>query len=85
MPGNRTTVEAPRADESRGWEVFVREAPSEPLRHVGSVEGPSADVAGEHAEQLFGWSAETLWLCPTDETRRYTSETLDGREEGTDT
>ena len=84
MVGNRTEVEAPRAEASRGWEVFVREDATEPLRHVGSVEGPSADVAGEHAEQLFGWSAETLWLCPTDETRRYTSNTLESDGNGTD-
>ena len=64
------TVEAPRGATSREWEVFCREATADPLTHVGSVSAPSAAVAREQATQLFGHAAETLWLCPADETVR---------------
>lgn len=65
------SVDAPRGDVSREWEAFVREDSAEPLRHVGSVSAPSVETAREQAAQLFGWTAETLWLCPADETRRF--------------
>jgi len=69
-----TAVDAPRGDVSREWELFVREATGDPLTHAGSVSAPSAEIAREQAEQLFGWTAETLWLCPADETRRFAAE-----------
>jgi len=64
------TVDAPRGATSREWEVFCREATADPLTHVGSVSAPSAAIAREQATQLFGHAAESLWLCPADETVR---------------
>lgn len=82
------SVDSARGDVSREWEAFVREDSAEPLRHVGSVSAPSVEVAREQATQLFGWTAETLWLCPADETRRFAVDgaTLSTRtgESGTD-
>ncbi|WP_209452139.1 Htur_1727 family rSAM-partnered candidate RiPP [Halosimplex halophilum] len=68
------TVDAPRGDVTREWELFVREESDEPLTHAGSVSAPSAEIAREQAERLFGWTAETLWLCPADETRRFAAD-----------
>lgn len=67
-------VDDPRGDRSREWELFVRESAAEPLRHAGSVSSPTADVAREQAAQLFGRTAEALWLCPADETRRFAAD-----------
>lgn len=64
-------VDAPRGATSREWELFVSEDSDAPLSHVGSVSAPSADIAREQAAALFGDSAERLWLCPADETRRF--------------
>ena len=69
-----TAVDAPRGDVTREWELFVREGTDEPLVHAGSVSAPSADVAREQASTLFGFAAETLWLCPADETRRFAAD-----------
>ncbi|QLH78037.1 rSAM-partnered protein [Halosimplex rubrum] len=68
------TVDAPRGDVTREWELFVREATGDPLTHAGSVSAPSAEIAREQAAQLFAWSAETMWLCPADETRRFAAD-----------
>ncbi|WP_436911576.1 Htur_1727 family rSAM-partnered candidate RiPP [Halosimplex marinum] len=68
------TVDAPRGDVTREWELFVREESGDPLTHAGSVSAPSAEIAREQAARLFGWSAETLWLCPADETRRFAAD-----------
>lgn len=73
---DRRRVSAPRADETREWEVFVRETSEEPLRHVGSVTAPSAAVAHEAAGTLFDHTAETLWCAPTDEVARFTTRDL---------
>lgn len=69
---NATCVDEPRGDGTPEWEVFVREDPTEPLRHVGSVSAPTAAVAREQVSSLFGWTAETLWLCPAAEVARFT-------------
>lgn len=69
--------EAPRGDPTREWEVFVREDDEEPLRHVGSVSAPDAEVAREQSSRLFGWYADDLWLCPADEVRRFSTHDLD--------
>ncbi|WP_049930772.1 Htur_1727 family rSAM-partnered candidate RiPP [Halosimplex carlsbadense] len=76
-------VDAPRGDVTREWELFVRETTGDPLTHTGSVSAPSAEIAREQAERLFGWTAETLWLCPADETRRFAADgvSLSGRTE----
>ena len=78
MNGDDDTADAPRADTGREWELFVREETADPLRHVGSVNGPTAAVARERAESLFGWTAEAMWLCPADEVRRTGGRTLCG-------
>ncbi|MEF8851786.1 MAG: Htur_1727 family rSAM-partnered candidate RiPP [Haloarculaceae archaeon] len=64
----------PRGDRTREWELFLRESSAEPLRHAGSVSAPTAEVAREQATTLFGFAAETLWLCPADETVRFVAE-----------
>jgi len=67
-------VDEPRGDRTREWELFVRESTDESLRHAGSVSAPTAEVAREQATTLFGFAAETLWLCPADETVRLVSD-----------
>ena len=74
--GDWHRVDAPRADAGREWEVFVRETTDDGLSHVGSVSAPSAELAHEQATALFGHAAETIWLCPADETRRVTRSRL---------
>lgn len=69
-------VESPRADESREWEVFLRETDTDPLRHAGSVSAPSENLAHEQATSLFDHAANTIWLCPSDETHRLTRDPL---------
>jgi len=64
------SVDEPRGDTTREWELFVRESPEDPLTHAGSVSAPSADIAREQATQLFEWTATALWLCPADEVER---------------
>jgi rSAM-partnered protein len=71
-------VNEPRGDATPEWEVFLRSDEREPLRHVGSVSAPSEDVAREQASSLFGWTAETLWLCRADEVARFTERDLGG-------
>jgi rSAM-partnered protein len=71
-------VDAPRADETREWEVFLRDAPDDDLTHAGSVSAPSAALAHEQASSLFGHAATTIWLCPADETRRFGRRRLGG-------
>lgn len=68
--GGFERLDEPRGDRTREWELFVRESSEEPLRHAGSVSAPTAEVAREQATTLFGFAAETLWLCPADETVR---------------
>jgi rSAM-partnered protein len=73
----RTPVTDPRSDEVPEWEVFVREAAADPLRHAGSVSAPAADVAHEQAATLVGGDAHTLWLCPAAEVHRFTARRLE--------
>lgn len=81
---DRTRVEdAPRSATGREWEVFVREDTDGPLKHVGSVTAATADAAHEHASSLFDWAARDVWLCPADETQRYTTHTLGDAHGGT--
>ena len=68
------SVDAPRGDVTREWELFVRADTGDPLRHAGSVSAPSAEIAREQAAKLFGWRAEAMWLCPADETHRFTAD-----------
>jgi rSAM-partnered protein len=70
MPTDDDPRRRPRIDGSRQWEVFFRETDAEPMRHVGSVTAPAADIATEQATTLFDFAASSLWLCPTDEVRR---------------
>ncbi|MFC3476737.1 Htur_1727 family rSAM-partnered candidate RiPP [Halobacterium litoreum] len=81
MGDDRTRVaDEPRSATGREWEVFVRADADGPLKHVGSVTAGDADDAHERAETLFGWTARDVWLCPADETARYTSHELAGGE-----
>jgi len=77
MDGFDTPVDAPRGGTTREWELFCREAATEPLVHVGSVSAPTAEVAREQATKLFDHAAEALWLCPADETIRLREGALD--------
>jgi len=80
-----TRVDDPRGDRTREWELFVRENAADPLRHAGSVSAPTAEIARNQAAQLFGRTAETVWLCPADETRRFAADgvALSDRADGT--
>lgn len=79
---DRTATEAgPRSADGRRFEVFVREEEAEPLRHVGTVAAPTPDVAHEEASKLFAWYARDVWVCPAEETHRYSADTL-GDDEG---
>lgn len=71
-----TRIDGPRGDGSPEWEVFLRDDAAEPLRHVGSVSAPTASVAYEQASALFGWTADTLWLCPAAEVARFADRDL---------
>ncbi|VTT85498.1 Vng1183h [Halorubrum sp. DM2] len=66
----------PRSADGRRFEVFVREEESDPLRHVGTVAAPTADVAHEEASKLFAWYARDVWVCPAAEVSRYSAESL---------
>jgi rSAM-partnered protein len=74
----------PRSADGRRFEVFVREGEADPLRHVGTVAAPTPDVAHEEASELFARYARDVWVCPAEETHRYSAESLarDGRSEG---
>ena len=65
-----------RSADGRRFEVFLREAEADPLRHVGTVAAPTPDVAHEEASTLFGRHARDVWVCPAEETHRYSAEPL---------
>ncbi|WP_123621553.1 Htur_1727 family rSAM-partnered candidate RiPP [Halorubrum sp. CSM-61] len=65
-----------RSADGRRFEVFVREEEADPLRHVGTVAAPTPDAAHEEASKLFAWYARDVWVCPADETHRYSVESL---------
>jgi len=73
---NVMRVDEPRGDGTPEWEVFLRDDPADPLRHVGSVSAPTASMAHDHASSLFGWAADTIWLCPAAEVARFTDRDL---------
>jgi rSAM-partnered protein len=68
----------PRSADGRRFEVFVREAESDPLRHVGTVAAPTPDAAHEEASKLFAWYARDVWVCPAAEVSRYSAASLAG-------
>ena len=72
----------PRSADGRRFEVFVREERDDPVRHVGTVAAPTPDAAHEEASRLFAWYARDVWVCPSEETHRYSAESL--AEEPTD-
>ncbi|SFR30960.1 MULTISPECIES: Htur_1727 family rSAM-partnered candidate RiPP [Halorubrum] len=74
----------PRSADGRRFEVFVREAESDPLRHVGTVAAPTPDVAHEEASKLFAWYARDVWVCPAAEVSRYSAASLADQEDGAD-
>jgi rSAM-partnered protein len=73
-----------RSADGRRFEVFVREAESDPLRHVGTVAAPTPDVAHEEASKLFAWYARDVWVCPAAEVSRYSAASLAGDADGAD-
>ncbi|WP_254824261.1 Htur_1727 family rSAM-partnered candidate RiPP [Haloglomus halophilum] len=73
--GEWTAVDAPRSDGEPEWELFLRESPTEPLRHAGSVTAPGPEAAHERATGLFP-EATTLWCCPAPEIARFTERDL---------
>ncbi|MBP1922918.1 rSAM-partnered protein [Halorubrum alkaliphilum] len=74
---DRTATEAgPRSADGRRFEVFVREEETDPLRHVGTVAAPTPDIAHEEASKLFAWYARDVWVCPAEETHRYSADAL---------
>ncbi|QZP39655.1 Htur_1727 family rSAM-partnered candidate RiPP [Halobaculum magnesiiphilum] len=79
----RTRVDAARADDAPEWEVFHRESPADPLRHVGSVTAASSDVAHEQASTLFP-DASTLWLTRSDRVARFSDRDLGAEYDATD-
>ena len=75
--GRRSKLdERPRSATEREWETFVRESESDPLRHVGSVTAPTAEIAHEQASTLFERFATDIWVCPATEVSRFSTETL---------
>ncbi|NUB92002.1 rSAM-partnered protein [Haloterrigena sp. SYSU A121-1] len=81
----RERVEADeRGNPTPQWEVFLREEPGDPLRHVGSVAAGSESEAHEHASRLFGWYAVDVWLCPADAVGRYSTRGLESESEQSD-
>lgn len=74
----------PRSADGRRFEVFVREEGADPLRHVGTVAAPTPDVAHEEASKLFAWYARDVWVCPAEETHRYSAESLADDERSSD-
>lgn len=83
--GRRSKLdERPRSATEREWETFVRESESDPLRHVGSVTAPTAEIAHEQAATLFERFATDIWVCPATEVSRFSTETLGGEPEGSE-
>ncbi|MFB6206509.1 MAG: Htur_1727 family rSAM-partnered candidate RiPP [Haloglomus sp.] len=72
---DRRRMTAPRADDQPEWELFLRESPTEPLCHAGSVTAESAEAAHERASELFP-EATTLWCCPASRVARFTERDL---------
>ncbi|MFW5956221.1 MAG: Htur_1727 family rSAM-partnered candidate RiPP [Halorhabdus sp.] len=71
----REPVDQPRGRHSIEWEVFVRDAVEEPLRHVGSVTAADQSAAREQADALFE-DVAALWFCPAEAVLRDTVTTL---------
>lgn len=71
-----------RSANGRRFEVFVRDAVDDPLRHVGTIEAPTPDAAHEEASKLFAWYARDVWVCPAAETYRYSVASLAEDESG---
>ncbi|GEM_PF-266572 len=78
----------PRSADGRRFEVFIRDAAADPMRHVGTVAAPTPDAAHEEASTLFGWYARDVWVAPAAEVHRYSAESLgdgtDGESDGED-
>jgi rSAM-partnered protein len=74
----RTPSDEPRAQGDREWELFARTEETDPLRHVGSVSAPTAEVGHEVASRLVP-DAHAVWLCPADEVARFDGRSLADR------
>lgn len=64
----------PSSGDDREWEAFVRDGEGDPLRRAGSVRAPSVEEAYELATRLFAWYARDVWVCPTAEIARYSTD-----------
>lgn len=82
----RSKVEgAERPTATPRWEVFVRDAETEPLSYVGTVVAPDEETAHERASRLFGWYAVDVWLCPAADVVRYSARGREAEAGGDDT
>ncbi|WP_276301170.1 Htur_1727 family rSAM-partnered candidate RiPP [Halorussus lipolyticus] len=69
----RVEVEEGRPDADPEWEILARDEPGDPPRYVGTVRAEDAGEAHEEATRLFCWYAHEVWVCPTDEIRRFSA------------
>ncbi|WP_049925643.1 Htur_1727 family rSAM-partnered candidate RiPP [Halopiger goleimassiliensis] len=81
----RRRVESDGDDrDAARWEVFCRDDPTDPLRHVGSVVADDAEEAHEHAARLFGWYAVDVWVCPATSVARFSTRASESERGGGD-
>jgi rSAM-partnered protein len=76
-PERSQVGEYPRDGTEVEWELFVRSETDGPLRHVGSVTAPDADIAYESGAKLFDRFANDIWVCRADDMHRFSTHTLD--------
>jgi rSAM-partnered protein len=77
-PERSRTEGGERAPTGREWEVFVRDAGDDPMRHAGSVRARGAETAHELASRLFAWYATDIWVCPAEEMSRFSTHGAEG-------
>jgi len=73
----RGRVEESRGDAEPTWEVFARDEAGDDPRYVGRVRADDADTAHAEASRLFCWYADEVWVCPTEEIRKYAADAAD--------
>jgi rSAM-partnered protein len=59
------------------WELFVRDTPAAPIRHIGSVTAPTAETAHDRAGRLVP-EASAIWCCPAEHVARFGERTAPG-------
>ncbi|WP_115862884.1 Htur_1727 family rSAM-partnered candidate RiPP [Halorussus litoreus] len=78
----RAEVEERRPDAETAWEVFARNEDGDPVRYVGEVRAENAEDAHAEATRLFCWYAHELWVCPSDEIRRFSADAASSEDDG---